>query len=170
VDRNWRDAIGPGAPALNAGAANNYKEVAANLYVAAGGHVPTSQNDPLDRNLWQDSVRRAVGGLKGNKDTGLANFHGKAPTILPPTVTKQEFEGWVDTLTAHTLSVNADGHTGAYNKFGKPVFIRDIQNEGTFVMKSPGKYAIQFSDGGFLNNGHGGDYIINISPKTVRGR
>jgi hypothetical protein len=176
ADDAWRRTLPPAAVALNGAAAENYKRVAADLYVNAGGKVPTLPGEKLDPVIWQDSMRRAFGGLKNNPDTGYAQFGHSwsgaasgAVTILPPTVTRQEFQGWIDRLNPTTLGT-ASGGSGAYNKYGKPVLVRDIQDHGAFIMKAPGKYAIQFPDGGTLLNNKGGEYILAITPKTVRGR
>jgi len=168
ADAAWRTGLGAAGTALNATAAENYKKIAMDLYVNAGGAVPQGAGGQLDQSLWKESVRRAVGGLAGNKDTGYATVGGGlAPTILPPSVTKQQFQGWIDHLNPHTLSV-ASGGNGAYDKFGKAAYIRDIQDHGTFIMRAPGQYAIQFPDGGTLLNGRGGEYILRLRPEMFK--
>lgn len=164
--------LGKAVNGLNPTASRIYNDEATAIYVSRGGTVGQLVKGQIDdTKLYQDSLRRAMGGLANNPDTGYASFQGsdRPATILPPSVTKQEFQNWTDRLNSTVLNT-ASGGTGAYSKFGKPVLVRDIIDHGAFVMRAAGQYAVQFPDGGTLLNNRGGEYIIRITPQLVRGR
>lgn len=172
------NGIGPAINGLNPTASRIYNDEAAAIYVANGGTVGQRANGFLDDpTLYQESLRRAMGGLKGNSDTGFYTMHRGSPaTILPSAVTGKQFDNWVDQLTPGQLSA-ASGGTGAYNKFRNPVLIKDIQNYGTFVARAPAasghgamQYAIRMQDGNTLMNNRGGEYRITITPHMVLGK
>lgn len=171
INKAWatNTGIGKAISQLNPTASVIYNDQAAAIYVSRGGRVDKGNlSDPA---LYRDSVRRAVGGLAGNADSGVVSFHGTSQpaTILPPAVTRQRWENWLDGLTPGALTAISRDKLPPLNKFGKPVLMQDIKDEGIFIMRAPGQYAIQFAtDGGTLKTGRGTEYIVNITPQVVR--
>ncbi len=165
IDKAWRTAFGPSIT-LNGAASQNYKQIAAALYVNAGGTIAQG-NLPLDDKIWKESMRRAVGGKKNDPNTGIVTIHN-APMVLPPAVTKDQWNAWLPGRTLQDL-VNASAErTVPRDAFGNPPHMRDIIGEGRFVMQSPGQYSIQYADGGYLTTRSGHKFIVRITPEAFK--
>lgn len=168
-----KGGLGGAISALNPTTSKIYNDQAIAIYVAQGGTVGQTVRGSIDNpKLYQDSLRRALGGRANNPDTGLAQFHGagQPATILPPTITKDQWQGWIDRLSPGDLSNRYAAHQTPVTKFGGPVSLRDIKDEGVFIMRAPGVYAIQMeADGGTLQNQRGGEYQVHLTPEDIRG-
>ena len=148
------------------------RENAGAIYLAEGGGIKSDGITLTDTDLYKQSVRRAIGGRKGNPDTGIVTFNNPDfPTILPSNVTKQEFSSWVTRLTPAKL-LNAADNKLPYTRFGpleQP--ISNIIDHGTFVFRSPYHYAIIMStDNNPLVTRTGKEFIVTIYPHMVQGK
>jgi len=89
-------------------------------------------------------------------------------TILPPRVTREQFENWIERQTTYSLSRAGGGHGPYYGDLRTAVPMTDIIDEGVFVMTSPGRYMIRMgSDGRPLMRDNGQPFIVNIDPREV---
>lgn len=174
VNEAYRRVLGESITQLNPTSSRFYNEAAAGIYVNRGGR--TQNGVILDQSLYEEALRLAVGGLKDDKNSGIVKLHGglfgnKHATILPPSVTKKEWNQWLTRLTPGSLTQISREKLPPLTKFGKPAMLEDIIEDGIFVMAAPGQYAIRSTaDGGFLKTATGQTYLVNISPRTVRGR
>jgi len=170
VNRAYRLQLGQAISELNPTSSRIYNETAAALYVARGGQA--DRGVPTDPPLYLDSLRVAFGGVAGNSQTGFAKLHGgnNPATILPPAVTTQQWNSWLSRLSPGDLTRLTESRSPPVNKYGKPVALQDIIDQGVFVMLAPNQYSIMFpTDGGYLKTATGQPYVVNITTKTVKG-
>lgn len=159
---------------LNPVASKMYNAAVAAIYVGKGGGTQSagmSGATLTDPKLYEESMRVAFGGLPNRPDTGLVQLHGgnNPYTILPPTVTKDEWNGWVQSLTPQSLYAAAVEKSGALNAYGQPVLMRDIKDQGVFVMTAPGYYSvISPQDNAPLRTKTGKLYLLHLTPEMVR--
>lgn len=140
-------------------------DAASAIYVSLGGK--TTNGLLSDPDLYKEAIRRALGGMKDNPNTGYYTTGGIA-TILPPTVTKQQFENWKERLTLGDITNRSVEHTFPRDRFGNVVNIQDIIDEGVFKMVAPGQYSIVMSDGKPLGTASGSVFVTKIDPSIVR--
>lgn len=173
---SFRLAMGQSQLMLDPQASGAIYEAAKALYVFRGG--PEAAGD-FDDNLFRESVREVLGGLPGQEDTGPVdmqrrNFFGFSSvpeaTILPPGVSRSQFEDWMDSLTPDDLiSYGLGGRPPVFDD-GEltPVTPQDIAEEGVFVKVAPGQYIIKMiSDGLPLVTEDGSYYVMGISPNMI---
>ncbi len=146
-------------------------EAAAALYVEKGGRT---ENGQVDRGLYAEALREAVGGMGGQEDTGFYSDRKgavKELTILPPSVTGKQFEAWQNSLQPGSLTrISVNGKPPVYRS-GRPVELEDILDDGVFVMRYPGVYGIKMaSDGKFIADSSGRAFEVRVDKRTVRGR
>lgn len=139
-------------------------EAAAALYVQRGGR--SEGNILSDPELYSAALREAVGGSAANANTGIVDMtDGRVTdmTILPPGVTKQRFENWIDSLAPGDLTKRSVNGRSPHDNRNRPLALQDIVDEGTFVMVAPGIYGIKLqSDGGWVGDGAGGRFLVNL--------
>lgn len=165
----YREVMQRALGSLNPEVSELYKESAAALYVQRGG-LPGKQ---FDAALYKEALRSVVGGQKGQANTGIINMGGdtvRDDTILPPGVTKSQFENWIDGLAVGDLTRLSVAGKPPKTNTGKAVPTQDLLDFGVFVMVAPGKYIIKMNNtGGTVTTGDGRPFIVRISPQTVKG-
>jgi len=138
------------------------------LYVARGGDPVT-----VNANLYKESLREAVGGKFNDPNTGWANYKKNGVpdlTILPPRVTRNQFDNWLGGLTTAELSALSLNGAPVYAT-GEAVKARDVVDEGVLVLVEPNVYTVKFRQSGNLTEGaYGADgrpLRLRILPRTV---
>jgi hypothetical protein len=168
ITREWqgklhRGQMGDALAVVPSDYSNHIREVTAALFIDSGGS-PVQTDDPKAQEaIWAEAFRRAVGGMRGKKDTGFFTDDNGTLTILPPTVSSGEFENWKDGLTPRDLA-------GAQYESGRPASMTDVIDNGSFVMVDNDTYEIRMKNGQFLRTGNGNSYRLVITPDRVRGR
>lgn len=140
------------------------QEMAAALYVAKGGRADPNN---LDEKLYQQALSEALGGALPFDD---AKGAVKEFTILPPGVSGQRFRNWVEQLQPGELSALSVGKVAPkYGDLKTAVTLRDIVDDGVFVMLAPDYYGIKMaSDGRFLKTAQGKNFVVRLTAKDVR--
>jgi hypothetical protein len=171
INEQYRAVMGTALANLNPEVSAVYRDSAMALYVQRGG-------DPKNINTsdFRDALHEVIGGIADDKSTGLVDMTSWGSdvddkTLLPPGVTKKQFQGWIDTLTVETLRRFARGNQYPLDSNFKPVPIRDIVDDGVFVNVGPAQYIIKMQDGGgVLQDKTGRPQIIHIIPEMFRSR
>lgn len=135
------------------------------LYVQRGGNDAQGH---LNAAGYREALRTVLG---GNLPANMAHGRAQFGTILPPGISQEQFQSWIERQTPWTLS-HAGGRRGLYYGDLRTVpSAQSIIDEGVFVMTSPGHYMIRMgSDGQPLMNSTGHQAIINILPRDVVAR
>lgn len=174
INNTFREAVGSSINNLSPTMSRAVNEAAAAVYVYNGGF--TEQGQPTDKALYESALRQVLGGDPDNSDTGWADMTGWFSkvddiTILPPKVTKQEFENWVDQLAPRDLTrLSVDQSPPIYST-GQEALIEDIIDKGVFVLVSPGEYGIKMEDdGNYLGTASGKPFRVRVTPQIIRQR
>lgn len=163
VNTAYRAEVASAMQNLNPDASRAINEAAIALYVQAGGD-PTAAG--FDSNLYAEQLALAMGGsLPADMGRGAA----EDATILPPGVSESSFENWVNRLRPRDLTqLSVEGQPPVYADGKTPALLEDIQDDGVFVMTSPGVYIIKMaSDGKPLFTKSGRPFRVRISPKVI---
>lgn len=141
-------------------------EAAAALYVQRGGRT---ENGVVTQSIYAQALREALGGV-GESGGFYDDKKGavKEFTILPPGVTRAQFEAWQERLQPGGLTrYSVNGKPPVYRN-GQPVPLADILDDGVFVMRYPGVYGIKMaSDGKFLADSSGRAFEVRIDRGVV---
>lgn len=173
VDQLFAETLGTAIVKLNPTTSRIYNQAATAMFVARGGRVGKDSNgvDQLlvggNKDLFVDSLRQVVGGLKDNPDTGMYKFHGsKEPaTILPPNWTRQRWSATLQQQTLQSLTNNSAGGKPPLTKFGNQPSMQSIIDDGVFVMTAPGQYVIKFEgQEGVLVDRTGAPFVLKVRP------
>jgi hypothetical protein len=146
----FRQELLSGVANVNANLSRTYQNMATSIYVARGGN-PTEP----DINLYREALREAVGGKYNDPNTGWTSYakNGvKDLTILPPSVTAQQFDSWYTSLTVEALQKQTINGWPRYAT-GAMVRISDLIDYGVPVMVEPNVYTIKFKQGGGVTEG-----------------
>lgn len=140
------------------------REAAGAIYVAKGGDPKT-----IDDSLYTQSLREALGGPPGSKEGGYGEVNG-FNTILPPMVTRDQMDNWVDKLTEDQLSRLAVGGSAPRYANGDLATVDAIHREGQFVRTGPDRFMIRLAgDNKYLRDGLGRPYEMRITPTEIHG-
>jgi hypothetical protein len=144
---------------LNADASAAVQESAAALYVMRGGDPKT-----INPNLYREALKTALGGslpVQMKKDMDY--------TILPPRVTKMQFQHWAERQTFETLTnMSVEKRPPRYGDLKTLVQTNDLIDDGVFVMVSPGRYMIKMAnDGRPVMTSTGRPFLVNINADSV---
>lgn len=160
---------------MDANFSNRLNRGVAALYVLRGGEF-TVAGTIDDTDLYDKGLREIVGGDPANVNTGFVNLSGgrsgiRALTILPPGITKQQFENWLGASTNRDFVVNSTSGRSPTDRFGNSISAEDIIEYGVFVMVHPGLYIIRMAgDGKPLGDPVNGTYSIQLTPEVIRRR
>jgi hypothetical protein len=166
INQAFRGELGPTINSISAENSAMYNEAAAAYYVEAGGRTEEGE---FDEKLYSEALMKVMG------TQGIVDLNGgkvKELTILPQGVNQQQFENWKDNLQAGDLSaLSLTPGVVPTDAAGRRLSIDVLQEEGVFVMRSPGVYGIKLmSDGGWVGDGRGGAFRIKITPEAVNRR
>jgi hypothetical protein len=169
LTQQYREGLQTAINNLDPSLSRYINDAAAALYVENGG--TTSNGLPDDTKLYQSSLRQVLGGTQ-ESHTGFADLsHGETQdvTILPPGTTSDQFETWKESITGPQLMSLSIHGKHPIDKFGRPITLDAIKNEGTFVMVYPGVYGIKMGvDGKFIYDSAGNHFTVKIPPEVVR--
>lgn len=165
INVNFKDSFGSAISSLNPAASKIYNGAASAIYVAKGGRTDSQQ---FDADLYEESLRLAVGGLPGVKTSGIVNMtqgQVKDWTILPLRTTEEQFTNWLERLTPGTLERMSLEKSPPVYRTGNRVPLDDIIDEGVFVLVAPNVYKIKMaSDGGTLKTASESNFMVRIVP------
>lgn len=170
IQTNFRSAMFDTVQGMNPRASRAINEAAIAIYVARGGRPEATQ---FDSSLYQESLRQAVGGIAENSETGWYNNRRNGVTnmtILPPRITRSQFENWTEGLTRGDLTrLSVNGNPPVYAN-GQPVDPSDIADEGVFVMVAPGVYGIKFGSNEWaFDAASRRPFYLRVDTDAVRG-
>jgi hypothetical protein len=168
INVNFKDTVGSALSMLNPSASKIINDAAAAIYVANGGRTDSQL---FDKELYEDSLRKAVGGLPGNTNSGIVdmtNGNVKDYTILPQGETEGSFRNWVEQLQPGLLTRLSVEKLPPIYRSGRPVELQHIVDEGVFVAVAPNHYMIKMgSDGLPLKTATGNNFIVRIVPNHI---
>lgn len=172
ANKRFSSAMGASVNTLSPRMSEAYKSAAMAHYIASGGPVDSLE---FDDDRYTQSLRDVLGATPGTEGGFIENSGaGKASgiTILPPTVTEEQYTNWKERLQAGDLT--ALSRTGESPMFvgqgGKlePLLIEDIIEEGVFVQLAPGVYGLQMpTDGKLAITPSGGPFQFSLGPKII---
>lgn len=165
---NFREQAFSALGNLDADTSGAIQDAAAALYVMNGG-------DPanIDAEIYEESLQVAMGGRQiadmTNKTWGW-NEIVKDQTILPPNVTKKQFENWIESRKPGDLTaLSVRGLPPLYGDGKTKVALQDIIDYGVFVMLAPDLYGIKMAtDGGKLVDETGQAFVVRIGKGTIK--
>lgn len=138
------------------------KEHALGLYYRMGG-----TRDDFDDRLFAHAVRRAVGGLEADDETGLIEINGQG-FIAPPGVSESAFTSLLETRDdAFWENVSLNG-SGPHDASGRPVSARDIAEEGQFIAIGPDTYSVLI-DGYVVLDAENRAFVVRLPVSLFEG-
>lgn len=169
INSNFRNTLGSAISIMNPTASKIYNDAAAAIYVANGGQ--TESGELTDPDLYVDALRQAVGGRPKDENTGIVDMTQGAVkdwTILPGTISENQFTNWIERLTPGVLTRMSVEKTQPLYRTGNPVPLRDIIDEGVFVAVAPNKYIIKMaSDGNPLKTSSGNNFVVQLNLRDA---
>ncbi len=167
VTMQFSSTMGAAQRNLPGKTAQSIRELATGLYVVSGGAPDLSDTD-----LFDQSVRQVLGGA-GGENTGIYDFNSfgsdtNLKTILPPNVTADEFETWVESATTEVWMELGGLPRDIQDNEVTPA---EIAREGTFVRVGAEDYRIVMqSDGLQLQRGGGEPYTVRLTSELIKSR
>lgn len=165
VQGEFRRLVGDGTIRnLDGDMSRMLREAATGIYVARGGNV--DGGNLTDQTLFRESLREALGGVSGNANTGWFTSGG-VTTILPPQVTRAQFENWAEGLDLADYTRYSGGHRIVDGR-GRTVPVTDIIDDGRFVLVAVDTYGVVFSDGRLAQNERGQPFTMHVQLRPPR--
>jgi len=167
INKAFAGQLGPTINSISAENSALFNEAAAAYYVEAGGR--TENGELTDPKLYTQALMKVMG------TEGIVDLNGgavKELTILPQGINLQQFQNWKDNLQAGDLSaLSLTPGAVPTDASGRHIPLDVLQEEGVFVMRTPGVYGIKLmSDGRWVGDGRGGAFRIKITPEAVNRR
>lgn len=162
----FRTRLGAAQLALPPSTIQSMSTSAMALYAFMGGQPDPYASGQTD--LYKQALNLVVGGSM-SPDTGIVDLsHGRSPepTILPPTVTRDEFRRWMDNATPEEYQALGGE---PYYSTGDKADPDEIAREGVFVRIGAEQYMVKMgSDGLPLMTNDNRPYIVTLTPSIIR--
>lgn len=163
------DGIGPAINNLGGDYSRMINEAAAALFVANNYRVDGGE---ADADEYAKGLREVLGGRANDEETGVVDLsEGKVKdwTILPPGVNLTQFENWRDKLAPGDLTkLSVDGGRPV-DAAGNVIELKNIVDNGVFVMRAPGIYGIKSAiDGLPVLSSKGSPFLFRLDAGRMR--